>query len=193
MRAAVYVRVSTTKQENDNQLLQLKQFIASQGWQLATVFADEITGSTSDRAAFKQMMQAASRREFDVVVFWALDRLTREGPLPTLQYLNQLTSWGVKWRSFTEPYIDSCGIFADVVIAVLAAIAKQENVRRSERTRAGLARAVAHGKKLGRRRVAINTEQVHKLRAQGLSWAAIAEQTGLNRMTLQRAIRSRSA
>jgi len=65
-------------------------------------------------------------------------RLSREGVLSTLTYLQRLTSYGIKWRSFTEQYIDSCGVFADAVISIMAVIAKQENIRRSERTRAGL-------------------------------------------------------
>ena len=56
------------------------------------------------------MMADAAQHRFDVLVFWALDRLTREGALETLQYLNRLSSYGVGFGSFTEPYLDSCGI-----------------------------------------------------------------------------------
>ena len=81
------------------------------------------------------MMTAASRREFDLVLFWSLDRFSREGVLATLQYLQRLTSYGVGWRSFTEQYLDSCGIFRDAVLSILATIAAQERVRISERVR----------------------------------------------------------
>ena len=70
------------------------------------------------------MFMDAAQRRFDVVLFWALDRLTREGALETLQYLNQLSRYGVGYRSFTEAYLDSCGMFREAVIAILGAIAK---------------------------------------------------------------------
>jgi DNA invertase Pin-like site-specific DNA recombinase len=65
-------------------------------------------------------------------------------------YLEQLTAWGVGWRSYTEQYLDSCGIFRDAVISILATVAKQERVRISERGTAGLERARSTGKRLGR-------------------------------------------
>jgi len=67
-----------------------------------------------------------------------------------LQHLNRLSSYGVGFRSFTEPYLDSCGIFKDAVIAILGTIAKQERVRISERVRAGLDRAKSQGTKSGK-------------------------------------------
>jgi DNA invertase Pin-like site-specific DNA recombinase len=83
------------------------------------------------------MFKDASQRKFDVLLFWALDRLSREGVLGTLQHLNRLTSYGVGYRSFTEQYFDSCGIFKDAVIAIIATVAKQKRVRISLRVRAG--------------------------------------------------------
>ena len=65
-------------------------------------------------------------------------RLSREGVLPTLQQLQRLTSYGSGYRSFTEQYFDSCGIFRDAVIAIVATVAKQERIRISERVKAGL-------------------------------------------------------
>ena len=66
------------------------------------------------------MFKDASQRKFDLVLFWALDRLSREGVYQTLQHLNRLESYGVGFRSFTEPYFDSCGVFKDAVIAIMA-------------------------------------------------------------------------
>ena len=123
------------------------------------------------------------------LLFWSLDRLTREGALPTLQYLTQLSGWGVCFRSYTEPYLDSCGMFKDAVIAILGCIAKQERARIAERTKAGLDRARRQGKTLGRPRVTADAGQIKGLRAQGLSWEAVAEQTGIKRATCQRAVR----
>lgn len=92
----------------------------------------------------------AAQRRFDVLLFWALDRLTREGALQTLQYLNRLASYGVAFRSFREPYIDSCGSFSDAVIAILGTIAKQEKARISERVQAGMNRVKVQGTRSGR-------------------------------------------
>jgi|SRR5208282_1430674 DNA invertase Pin-like site-specific DNA recombinase len=187
MRVCLYGRVSTSRQDNENQLAQLRQFARLQGWTIVQEYTDEVTGSTSDRPAFKAMFLAASKREFDVCLFWSLDRLSREGALETVQHLQRLTSYGVAWRSFTEQYLDSTGIFRDAVVSILAVVAKQERVRRSERTKAGLERARARGKMLGRRRIQVNGEQIAQLRSAGLSWDAISMQTGITRSVCQRA------
>jgi DNA invertase Pin-like site-specific DNA recombinase len=70
-----------------------------------------------------------------VPLVWTLDRFSREGVLETLNYLQRLTSYGINWRSQTKQYLDSTGIFREAVIAILAAVAKQERVRIGERTR----------------------------------------------------------
>lgn len=183
-RCGIYCRVSTGRQENENQLLLLRSFAASQDWDIVVEYCDQITGDASDRVQLKAMLLDASQRKFDVLLFFALDRLSREGPLATLQLLQQLTSYGVQWRSYTEPYIDSCGIFADVVISIMATLARQEKIRISERTRAGLARAKLQGKQIGRPRK-IRPERVRELRALGLSWSAVAKELNIARSTAQ--------
>ena len=171
-RAALYSRVSTKDkgQETENQLRQLREFCAAQGWTIVQEYEDHESGSKSDRTQFKAMMADAAQRRFDVVLFWALDRFTREGALETLQHLNWLGSYGVGFRSFTEPYLDSCGIFKDAVIAILGTIAKQERVRISERVRAGLSRAriqgTKSGKPIGRPRAVFARDRALELRAQ---------------------------
>jgi DNA invertase Pin-like site-specific DNA recombinase len=112
---------------------------------------------------------------------WLLDRLSREGVLETLQHLNRLTSYGVNYRSFTEQYFDSCGIFKDAVISILATIARQERIRISERVRAGLRNARAKGKTLGRPRVIVDAGRISRLRAQGRSVRQIAAELGYSR------------
>jgi DNA invertase Pin-like site-specific DNA recombinase len=147
---------------------------------------DQLTGKNSDRAEFQRMFQDASRRKFDVLLFWSLDRLSREGALETLQHLNRLTGYSVQWRSLTEQYLDSTGMFREAVISILAVVAKQERVRLSERTRAGLERARKQGKVLGPRAI-VDGNEIRALRASGLSWGAIGRQTGLARATCQKA------
>lgn len=156
MRIAIYQRVSTGKQDPENQGAQLREFAQRQRWSIVHEFTDIVSGSKSerDRPQFKRLLEAASRREFDLVLFWALDRFSREGVLPTLHHLQRLDSYGIAWRSYTEQYLDSTGIFKDAVISIMATIAKQENIRRSERIVAGLQRARRNGSRLGRPQVA---------------------------------------
>jgi DNA invertase Pin-like site-specific DNA recombinase len=194
-RVAIYARVSTRDkgQEVENQLRQLREFSASQGWAIYREFIDHETGSTNDRTAFQTMFSDASKRKFDVVLFWALDRLSREGVLETLQHLNRLSSYGVGYRSFTEQYFDSCGIFKDAVIAIIATVAKQERVRISLRVRAGLEVARAKGKRIGRPSHVPLTDQLRGEIAaayqqnQG-SLRAIATRFGTSLGTVQRCV-----
>ncbi len=102
------------------------------------------------------MFEDASKRKFDLVLFWAPDTFSREGTLETLQHLQLLSNWGVNWRSYQEAYFDSCGPFRDVVVSLMATLAKQERLRISERTKAGLQRARRAGKTLGRPRVDVD-------------------------------------
>jgi len=152
IRAAIYARVSTDDKGQDplNQLLQLRQWAALQGWEIVLEFTDEVSAKTGDRPGFKALWKAAERHQFNCLLFWSLDRLTREGTFATLQYLRRLGNLGIRFKSYTEQYVDSLGIFGEAIIGILAAVAQQERVRLSERTKAGLARVRARGKRLGR-------------------------------------------
>src|SRR5260370_24916824 len=178
MRIAIYGRVSTKDkgQEVENQLVQLREFLARQGWTVVREFIDHESGSRADRPRFKEMFQDASQRRFDLVLFWSLDRLSREGGLQTLNYLNRLTGHGVGYRSFTEQYFDYCGIFKDAVIAIMATVAKHERLRISERTKAGLENARRKGIPLGRRRVRVDVVRLKHLLADGQSYEQIARE-----------------
>jgi DNA invertase Pin-like site-specific DNA recombinase len=180
MKIAIYARVSTDKQDTLNQVLQLREYADKQGWQIHREYVDYESGSKSDRVEFREMFSDASRRRFDLVLFWALDRLSREGVLETLQHLNRLTSYGIGYKSFTEQYFDSCGVFKDAVIAIMATVAKQERVKRSERTRAGLARVRAAGRVLGRPKLTVTHAEIVRLRAQGLSLRAVGRSLGIS-------------
>lgn len=188
MKIAVYARVSTRDkgQDTENQLAQLREFCQKQGWQITREYIDHETGSKSDRQEFQAMFADASKRKFDLLLFWSLDRLSREGVLETLQHLNRLTSYGVGYKSYTEMYLDSCGIFKDAVIGILAVIAKQERVRLSERTRAGLALARSKGHRLGRPRLQVGLAEIARLKAQGHSQRAIGRSLGISEASVRR-------
>jgi DNA invertase Pin-like site-specific DNA recombinase len=119
------------------------------------------------------------------VLFWSLDHFSREGALPTLQHLNLLESYGVGYKSYTEQYLDSTGIFKEAVISILAIVAKQERVRLSERTRAGIERAKGKGTKLGKPGFGQEQiDQIRRLKGGGLSNYAISKAMGISKSTV---------
>ena len=137
------------------------------------------------------MMLDASQKKFDLLLFWALDRLSREGIVKTIGYLEALKGWGVGWRSYTQPFLDTGNEMANsIVLSVLAAVAKQERITISERTRAGLQRAVKQGRTLGRRPVRVNLDRAKELRAEGLGLRGVAAKLRCSVNTLQKALRA---
>ena len=189
MKAVIYARVSTTDQNPANQIRELKAYAEKQGWEITQIIKDKISGTkqASDRAGLRKVMDMARKSQFDVLLFWSLDRLSREGTRQTLDYLQTLTTNGVKWHSYTEEYLSSLGPFADVVISLLATLAKQERIRISERTKTGLERARSEGKTLGRPKGQRMTgtpsriRLVKKLRAEGQSFNKIGQQLGISK------------
>lgn len=192
MRIALYARVSTRDkgQDTENQLSQLREFALRQGWTITEEYVDHATGKRSDRERFQQMFADASKLRFDLVLFWSLDRFSREGVRETLNHLQRLSAAGVGFRSFTEQYLDSCGIFKDAVLAILAVVAKQERVRLSERTVAGLQRARREGRIGGRPRVIVDRSEVARLRSEGHSMRDISANLGASPATISRILRS---
>jgi DNA invertase Pin-like site-specific DNA recombinase len=178
MRVAIYARVSTKDkgQSTDNQLPDLRRYAEVLGYTLYKEYAEEESGGTANRTQFKQLFADAHQRKFDLVLFWSLDRFSREGASATLQHLNTLESYGVGFKSDMEQYLDSTGIFKEAVISILATVAKQERVRLSERTRAGIVRAKSKGTKLGKPGlVQEQIEQIRRLKGGGMSNYAIAK------------------
>ena len=184
MKVAIYARISTSSkgQDADNQLRVLREFCEKINYQVYNEYVDEISGGTSERPSFKKMFADASKRKFDLVLFWSLDRFSREGTRATIHYMERLESWGVNFKSYTEQYIDSCGIFKDVVISLLSTLAKQEKIRISERVKAGLARSL---KKSGRPRICEKIiDQIQFLNTEGKSNRAIARELQISHSTV---------
>ncbi|GAB3232976.1 recombinase family protein [Hymenobacter seoulensis] len=192
MKAAIYARVSTRDkgQDNENQLRELRAFAERLGYTVYKEYTDQESGGKADRPQFKQLFQDAHQRRFDVVLFWALDRFSREGVTETLNHLQKLSLAGVQFKSYTEQYLDSTGMFRDAIISILATIAKQERVRLGERTKAGLAKAVSKGKTLGRPGVdPEKLTQVQRLKATGISNRAIATALEMSPSTVAKYLR----
>lgn len=175
---AIYARVSTRdRQETQNQLRQLRTFCRKQRWKIVGEYVDRESGGKADRREFRQLFADAHQRKFDLVLFWALDRFSREGVLKTLTYLNELEAAGVEFKSYSEQYLDSSGLFKDAILAILATLAKQERIRLSERVKAGLDRAKADGQKLGRPRLPEEVvKEIKALFAQGVKLRHIERQ-----------------
>jgi DNA invertase Pin-like site-specific DNA recombinase len=186
MRAAIYTRVSgrSNRQETENQAIVLREYCQRQGWEFVE-FTDRMTGTRADRDGLIRLFDAASRREFDICLFWSLDRFSRGGTIQTLEMLQRLTNWGVQWRSHQEAFLDSTGPMRDAVVGLLAALAKMEHGRLSERIIAGQQRARRHGtrsgKPIGGQRKIVDRERIRTLHASGLSVRAIAAQLGVSK------------
>src|SRR5436190_9970456 len=148
MKAALYARVSTVDQEPENQLQELRRYVGARGW-TGTEYVDRgVSGAKDRRPALDQLLADAGRRRFDVVVCWRLDRLGRNlKHLITL--LDELQALGVAFVSLAEG-IDATTPAGRLQMQILGAIAEFEKGRIVERVRAGLARARAHGRRLGR-------------------------------------------
>ncbi len=192
MRVALYARVSTKDkgQDTENQLVQLREFARTQKWAIQGEYIDRTSGKHSDREQFQRLFQDAAQRSFDTALFWSLDRFSREGVLETLNHLQRLSSYGVGYRSFTEQYLDSCGIFKDAVLSILATIAKQERIRLSERTLAGLEKARRAGRVGGRPRLVVNRQKVVAMSDEGLTTREIGDELGISAASVCRILKS---
>lgn len=153
-RAALWLRVSSEDQTTANQEPELLALAAARGFEVAEVYRLEgesaWSGSGGYRKALDAMLRDARRGRFAVLLVWALDRLSREGPLATLQLVDRLGRAGVQVVSLHEPWTEAGGELRELLLAITAWVARMESQRRSERTRAGLARARAEGKRIGR-------------------------------------------
>ena len=185
---AIYARVSTQdKQDITNQLRELRQWVGRMGYKVFREYVDSESGSKgkAERKQFAQIFQDASQRKFDLLLFWALDRFTREGLQKTIYYLQQLDDCGVKFHSFTESYLNTDNeLVRDILISVLASLAKQERRRIGERTKAGLETARRKGIRLGAPAKSYLRAEILALVTRGLSVRAIAKKLKVARNTI---------
>jgi len=183
MRVALYARVSTLDQQPENQLAELRRYVEARGWGTPVEYVDHgVSGSTDRRPALDRLVTDARRRKFDVLVTWKLDRLGRSlKHLITL--LEDLQALGVAFVSLGEG-IDATTPAGRLQMHILGAIAEFERGRIVERVRAGLARAKAHGTRLGRQPYAIPDAQFEAVAARSLRDAAQA--LGVSRSVVHR-------
>jgi len=152
VKAALWLRVSDPSvQTVENQRPALEALAQRRGWEIARVF--EVGASAYKGAHLKalgELYDGARRGEYQVVVAWSLDRFSRQGPQATLEIVSRLGKYGCQVVSLQEPWTEVGGDLLDLLLAIAGWVARMESQRRSERTKAGLARAKALGKRLGR-------------------------------------------
>ena len=176
MKAALYARVSTFDQEPENQLAELRRYTQARGWE-ATEFVDHgVSGAKDRRPGLDRLVTDAKRRRFDVLVCWRLDRLGRN-LRHLILLLDDLQAIGVGFVSLAEG-IDATTPAGRLQLHILGAIAEFERARIAERVRAGLARARAQGKTLGRPRKSASVTV-----PRGLTVRAAAQAWGVSKST----------
>jgi len=181
-RAAIYARVSTFEQETENQLQELRRYVEARGWQ-STEYVDKgVSGSKDSRPALDTLVRDAKRRRFDTLVVWRLDRLGRN-LRHLILLLDEMSAIGVAFVSLAEG-IDATTPAGRLQLHILGAIAEFEKARIAERVKAGLARARAQGRRLGRPRRMVPRALLDPVR--GLSVRQAAAKLGVSAATAHR-------
>ncbi len=149
MKAVIYARVSTDKQSTDNQTVALGKWAKERGFELVAIYREsESAWKAGHQAELARLILDSRRGKFEILLVWSLDRLSREGAGAILNLINTLKP--VRVFSYQESWTEAPGIVADLLFAITGWVSMMESQRRSERTKAGLNRAVANGKTLGR-------------------------------------------
>ncbi|MFC2042026.1 recombinase family protein [Chloroflexota bacterium] len=149
--AVIYSRISTQDQNTANQVDVLSGWAKQRGFTLTEIYQEqESAWKNGHQRELSHLLDDARKRKFDTVLVWALDRLSREGPLAILTLVNRLKTCGVKVISYQESWTEAPGELGELLYALSGWVARMESQRRSERTKAGLARVVSQGKRLGR-------------------------------------------
>jgi DNA invertase Pin-like site-specific DNA recombinase len=196
-RVALYLRVSTTGngQTTLNQQRELEAVAARSGWRVVRVFEDNgISGAKGRdrRPGLDALLKAATRREFDLIAAWSVDRLGRSLP-HLVQLFSELQAHGVDLY-LHQQHVDSSTPAGNALLQMSAVFAEFERAMLRERVAAGLARAVAQGRQLGRPRAKGATDKrIRALRAQGLGMVAIARRLRCGGGTVWRALREDGA
>ena len=150
-KAGVWLRVSDPGQHADNQLPDIQAWASRRGLEVVQVYElQESAWRGAHQKMLSQVYRDARQGKFSVLLVWALDRLSREGPLATLEIVHRLGQSGVQVWSYQEPWTEAGGELLDLLLAIAGWVARMGSNRRSERTKAGLQRAVSQGKRLGR-------------------------------------------
>jgi len=188
-RVAVYARVSTTDQSTDSQLLDLRRYVSERGWNIFKEYVDEgVSGTKDSRPSLNELMNDAKKRRFDVVLVWRFDRFARSTKHLILA-LEEFKNLGIDFVSYQEN-IDTSSPLGSAIFTIISAVAQLERDIIAERVKAGLRRARESGKRLGRPKLQVDSTQVLRLRSEGLSLRAIAQEMGISRTTVSQILQS---
>ena len=194
VRAAIYARVSTADQATTMQGAELRRFVETRAWSLVDTFEDVASGATTRRPALDALWARAKARELDVVVVWRFDRFARSLRELVLA-LDAFHRLHIDFVSATEAF-DTSTPLGKAMFGIVGAWAELERDIIRERVNAGLRRAKAKGKTLGRPTRVISDEQrdqAERLRAEGRSWRSVARAVKVPRRTLERTLGTRKA
>jgi DNA invertase Pin-like site-specific DNA recombinase len=192
VKAALYLRVSTKDQTVENQERELRALALRLNLDVATVYSETASGgkARTARPALDDMLVASGRRDFDALLIWSLDRLTREGIGATMRYMDRFRAAGVRVVSYRESWLDTGGVFGDLLLAIFAWMAQQERTRYVERVKAGQDRARAAGVHIGRRARDLDVGDVLRRREAGQPWRRIARAMKCPVKTLRRRVKA---
>jgi len=155
MKVCLYARVSTSDKDQDplTQLLPLREFAKAQSWETYHEYIDHAPATDiTHRTAWKELLEDASRRKFDILLVWRMDRAFRS-VLDAATTLERLRTWKVGLRSYSEPWLDTTSPFGEALYYITMAYAQLERGILRERVKAGMERARAQGHQIGRPRV----------------------------------------
>lgn len=188
-RVALYTRVSTDKQTTANQEAALREVAAKAGWEVVAVFVDQgISGAKGREArpAFDRLCREAVQRKFDVVAAWSVDRLGRSMK-DLVNFLSELEAAGVD-LFLHQQGLDTATPMGKAMFHMAGIFAQMERSLIRERVNAGLARAKAQGKRLGRKRIGAKVETAIRadLEAGGAGIQKLAKRHGVGVGTVQR-------
>jgi putative DNA-invertase from lambdoid prophage Rac len=174
--AATWQRVSTGEQETGNQVADTDRFVTHHGYVVTRTFVMDDTawkngGGPEYKANIKAALDAAWRGEFQVLIVWALDRIVRTGVEEALRLIRQFRERGVTLVSIQEPWLNGSPEITDVLVAFAAWMAEQESKRKSERIKAGIARARAEGRQAGGRKPGSKDLKPRRTEGYAAAWA----------------------
>jgi putative DNA-invertase from lambdoid prophage Rac len=190
-RCAIYVRVSTDRQQVQNQLAEAQQLAVARGYE--PVIYEEVESAAKARPVLERMLAEVRAGRVQAVAVWALDRLHRSmtGAINTVLELDRL---GVPVLSVREGWLDTSGPVRPLLVAIFGWVAEQERTRLIERTRAGLERAKREGKVLGRPRTSpLKLAAAARLVSEGASIRTAAKKGGVSFETLRRHLRTEAS
>lgn len=150
MKCCIYSRVSTAEQDIENQLIILEEMAGRRDWEVYQIYQEEESAwKAGHQYQLARLKTDATKRKFDVVLVWALDRLTREGVTAILKLVDWFKTYGVRIISYQESWTEAPGELSELLYAITGWVARFESQRRSERTKAGLARVEKYGSRSG--------------------------------------------